>query len=445
MAANNIVNKTESEYSGINELISKHVYDNLPNLLKGIAEPFEERERDVILLSSIVVLSNCIPNVYGIYDNKKYYPQLYLIIIAPPASGKGVMSFSKRLIEPIHEKISKESQEQRNVCVETIMKERRKNKDMTNQETDFKDCPPVLVKLMSANISSTKVYQNLNNSIDGLLMFDSEIDTINISFKQHWGDFSDVLRKAFHHEGISVERIYNDTRIEVKEPRLAICFSGTYDQLMPLIKSKNNGLFSRLMLYIFEVIPEFKNVFGTGEYDVSTIFDDAGKNVLEVYEKLALLPKEVLFKFSEEQNTKFHKEFTDMTEFQSHNSHSYLIANIHRLGLIMFRICMVLSVIRNEGIIENQEIICDDVDFEIGLSLVKTLYNHLLFDANNPFFTSKEDSALYKTMGIEFTRKEFVDYGVMIGIPERTLDYRLKTWKENGTIIQVKQGVYKKQ
>lgn len=95
MAANNIVNKTESEYSGINELISKHVYDNLPNLLKGIAEPFEERERDVILLSSIVVLSNCIPNVYGIYDNKKYYPQLYLIIIAPPASGKGVMSFSK--------------------------------------------------------------------------------------------------------------------------------------------------------------------------------------------------------------------------------------------------------------------------------------------------------------------------------------------------------------
>ena len=340
------------------------------------------------------MLSNCIPNVYGIYDNKKYYPQLYLIIIAPPASGKGVMSFSKRLIEPIHEKISKESQEQRNVCVETIMKERRKNKDMTNQETDFKDCPPVLVKLMSANISSTKVYQNLNNSIDGLLMFDSEIDTINISFKQHWGDFSDVLRKAFHHEGISVERIYNDTRIEVKEPRLAICFSGTYDQLMPLIKSKNNGLFSRLMLYIFEVIPEFKNVFGTGEYDVSTIFDDAGKNVLEVYEKLALLPKEVLFKFSEEQNTKFHKEFTDMTEFQSHNSHSYLIANIHRLGLIMFRICMVLSVIRNEGIIENQEIICDDVDFEIGLSLVRPYIITVLFDANNPFFTSKEDSAL---------------------------------------------------
>ena len=41
---------------------------------------------------------------------------------------------------------------------------------------------------MSANISSTKVYQNLNNSIDGLLMFDSESDTIKFHLTA-LGDF----------------------------------------------------------------------------------------------------------------------------------------------------------------------------------------------------------------------------------------------------------------
>lgn len=442
MEENKKTDESNSEYTGINEFISEEVYENLPDLLKTITEPFEGRERDVVLLSSITVLSNCIPNIYGFYDHGKYYPQLYLVIIAPAASGKGVMVHSKKLIDPIHKKIRDES-------IETQKRyfDEKKNtmKGKANQYLNFEDIPLKKVKIMPANISSTKVYQNLENSSNGLLIFDTEIDTITTSFKQHWGDFSDVLRKAFQHEGISIERIYNDILIEIEKPKLAICFSGTYDQLLPLIKSKNNGLFSRFMMYTFDLIPGFKDVFGANDYKVSDIFDLKGSEIFRMYERLIKLPNEVSFRFSDEQYFKFLEEFRKITVFQNFKHNKYIHSNIRRLGIIMFRICMVLTVIRKNGIIEGQELICDDSDFNIGLSLIKTLFNHLLYDSKkHSTFNSEVDKILYNLLNDEFTRKNFIYFGSKLSIPERTLDYKLDIWKKNGIITQIKQGVYKK-
>ena len=93
-----------------NNLLPEVVYENLPDLLKELTIPFEGRERDIILLSSIGVISACLPKVFGMYDRDKYYSNLYVLIIAPPASGKGVMNKSKKLIEGIHNYIKEVSQ-----------------------------------------------------------------------------------------------------------------------------------------------------------------------------------------------------------------------------------------------------------------------------------------------------------------------------------------------
>src|SRR5690554_2795318 len=89
--------------------IDKYVYNRLPEDLIKLTEPFESREKDIVLLSSLGVLSSCLPNVNGVYDGDFVYPHLYLMVIAPAASGKGVMNYSRLLIEPIHDKIFKES------------------------------------------------------------------------------------------------------------------------------------------------------------------------------------------------------------------------------------------------------------------------------------------------------------------------------------------------
>ncbi|MGI6572408.1 MAG: DUF3987 domain-containing protein [Fermentimonas sp.] len=428
---------SESTFSWKNELIGQEVYDLLPELLKDITNPFVGRERDVVLLSSLTVLSNCIPNIYGIYDKSKIYPHLFLLIIAPPASGKGVMKFSKALIDPIHDYVRNLSSTARESCIE----EKKKNNDK-ERRLDISDCPPIKTKIMAANTSSTKVYYNLFYQADGLLLMDSEIDSLVIVFRQHWGDFSDVLRKAFHNERISIDRV-NEPLLEVIEPKLAVCLSGTYNQLLPLIKSKDNGLFSRFMNYIYDETPKFKDVFSMDSMDVRRIFEEKGQTVFKLYIDLSKREDEVKFEFTEEQTKLFRKEFGIMTAFLADNPHEYLISNLFRLGIIMFRVCMVLTAIRKQLAIPKHQLICDDVDFNTGLKIIKVLFNHLLYDSvNNYMFKDERDKALYIKMQREFKRQDFIELGQEWGLSTRMLDYILYRWEYSGLILRKKRGEY---
>ncbi|MFN4149911.1 MAG: DUF3987 domain-containing protein, partial [Candidatus Sericytochromatia bacterium] len=214
--------------------IPEVVYQNLPEPLKGITNNFTGRERDIILLSSIGAISACLPKVFGIYDMKKYNTNLYLFIIAPPASGKGIMNWAKKLIDPIHEDIVRES--------------RRKILEFNNSsDTDNIPKPKLKLKIMPGNVSSAKVYSHLEDADDGVVIFESEADSLSNMLKQDWGNFSDLLRKSFHHETISISRQTEDKYYDIKSPQLSIVVSGTPDQVRPLIQSKENGLFSRFI------------------------------------------------------------------------------------------------------------------------------------------------------------------------------------------------------
>src|SRR5690606_26027398 len=140
--------------------------------------------------SSLGVLSATMPNVSGIYKNNKVYSNLYLLVIAPPASGKGNMMYTKQLIVPIHQKILKDS----------INEAKAAKKEGRGEEVHLQ------LKIVPTNISSAEMYNALKNVHDSGLMIDSEADTLSIMFKNDWGNFSDVLRKAFHHESISMSR-----------------------------------------------------------------------------------------------------------------------------------------------------------------------------------------------------------------------------------------------
>ena len=130
------------------EFLNEEIYRNLPEFLKTLTEPYLGRERDIVLLSSLGVLSACLPNVFGVYNSENYTPHFYLLIIAPPASGKGVMSKSKKLIDKIHQKIKQKS--------ELDIAEFKKNKNQGKNKTSI--CPEFKVKLVPGNVSSSKIY-----------------------------------------------------------------------------------------------------------------------------------------------------------------------------------------------------------------------------------------------------------------------------------------------
>lgn len=419
-------------------LLSDLIYDDLPDLLKSITDNFEGREKDIVLLSSLGVVSSCLPNVYGIYDRRKFYSNLYLFIIAPPASGKGVMTWSKLLIEPIHDKIITES------------KKRITNYQKTkNKETISK--PGLQLKIIPGNTSATKLYNHINNSHDSLLIFESEADSLSGMLKQDWGDFSDVMRKGFQHETISISRLYEDTYFEIKNPKISIVLSGTPDQLKPLINSKENGLFSRFIFYFFDNVSEWKDVSPQAtriEYD--KIFKDKSQEIYKLYKLLYFKKTPIEFTMNQEQwNT-----FQDKIKFAHHtinqNSKQDFLPIIKRMGVIFFRICMLLTVVRNINKIyeHTQELACEDIDITISIELMKSFIDHSLFVfdlySKGSVYLPMAERILYNNLPKKFTRAVGLVEAKNSGIAERTFADILKRWQENKVIDKISHGKYEK-
>jgi len=167
----------------MNEALKEAIYDSLPEQLKLATSNFTSRERDIVLLSSLAVISALLPNVYGIYSRKRVYPNLYLLIIAPPASGKGAMDFSRGWAERIHQKTLDVSRKKIDEYQKSNGKEKRGS-------------PPLEIKIIPANISSAEIYSMIKNGHHGVVMIESEADTLSNMLNQDWGNFSDVMRKA---------------------------------------------------------------------------------------------------------------------------------------------------------------------------------------------------------------------------------------------------------
>ncbi|MFP3598451.1 DUF3987 domain-containing protein [Chryseobacterium sp. SIMBA_029] len=423
----------------VNEMIDDKVYQLLPSVLKNLTDNFEERERDIVLTSSLTALSVCLPNIFGQYDSDKVYPNLYSMIIAPAASGKGVMNKSRILVNKIHIRLLELSRQKQHQCKD----EKKKGKDR-----DFENCPSPEIKILPANISTAEMYSYLSRSENGLIMIESEADTMSIMLNNDWSNYSDVLRKAFHHEPLSISRKLENIFVDIKEPKLSLLLSGTPQQLKSLIKSKENGLFSRFIVYSFDEVSEFKtDLFSKKIADINSIFEKEGLKIYDYYGKLKELNSEIEFSFTHLQNKTFIKEFEILHEkIINEHSHSFL-SNLRRHGIICFRIAMILSALRSvNNIMEDQKLICKNIDFVLALRITKKLLKHSLvtFNSFDDSFLSENDEQFLFSLPSTFSRAEAIQKGETLGIPKRTVDDKLSQWKKKKIIIPVKHGEYRR-
>ncbi len=412
-----------------NSLVEKNdIEKDLPKLLQNLVKLFEGREKDIVLLSSIGVLSNCFPNVYGYYGGHVVYPHLYIVFIAPPASSKGEMTYSKLLIVPIH-----------NLLKSSTKSNVGKKSKSANQITN--------IKILPANISSAEMYSYMNSSKDGVLIFESEADTLSKMFNNEWSNYSDILRKAFHHEDMSTARKLENVYLEVNNPKLSMVISGTPDQLKPLIISNENGLYSRFLIYSFDEITPFKNVFEKKSNNRKTEFEAAGKIIFEQYKILSDRVSMIEFKFSEQQEKAFYNEFGLLQNKLIENQSEELLPNMRRHGLIMFRICMILTVLRNMDTLSSAKTLtCSDIDYQNGLkiviqSLTDLMENHSYLGDGQ---LSKKDDDLLFSIKESFTRQELIEAGMKLNIPKRTIDDKIKQWRKKKVIMKLSHGSFKR-
>lgn len=426
------------------------VYQRLPKLLKEAVKPmnsFGDREKDVFLISALGILSGLFPKVEGLYHGSRLAPPLNVFVIAPAASGKGVMVNAKMLGDKIHKEFLKENKRK--------IKEFKIAKNKINKESDTSSVglakPSEVVLYIPGNISSAAVINHLSNNEGVGIIAESEADTVTVSLRQDWGGFSDLIRKTFHHETVSSSRKGKDgfmlegNFLEIERPKLAIVITGTPGQVRGLVDSPENGLFSRFCYYSYKKVPKWRNVSGENDIDLDSYYSNLSDQVFEIYK---FYNESYSFLWTNPQWKIFNKNMNEMFENVEKED---LFSSVTRLGIIAFRMAMILSILRHyENKEPSKKIECREEDFLNAMDIVKVLNHHAKRVEASLSYKSKSSVLGYKAKFLDklpkgkFTKQDALKIGVELDIDERTVGRRLKEFVEKKFLKKIKIGVYKK-
>jgi hypothetical protein len=432
---------------------SESVVDLLPSLLSQIAaKAVSPEDADLLLLGSLTTFSACLPNVYGIYGGREVFPNLFLFVTAQASAGKGRLTLCRHLVEPIHRQLREsykiEMEEYRRKQAEYVAN--KKNPDAEQPQE-----PPLRTLFIPANSSATSVYQVLNDNKGVGLMFETEGDTLANTFKSDYGNFSDGFRKAFHHETISYNRRKDREFVELGSPRLSAVLSGTPRQILTLIPDAENGLFSRFIFYFMNVRLVWNDVFANDGADtLDATFCRIGEQFYDLY-KILQTSSPIRFCFSKPRQDEFNAFFDGIQKQYAALFGLDIVASVRRLGLITYRIAMILTTLRicDDGNISTT-MVCNDADFRTALAMVNVLLRHTAkvfqtLPQQNPQSASDYEPELLRRQFLdalppEFNRKTYLSVAQKLGIPPKTAERYISHFCKNGKLIHSKHGEYAK-
>lgn len=360
------------------------IIDTLPDMLKIPTNYLvDETEKEVFLIGALGVVSGLLSNIKGLYSGKWISSNLFVYVLAGYGSGKGSLEFARVLGKKIH--IAKR-EKAKSLMADYLMhmeiykkglKTFNKNKEKGGIPPVKPIQPPASMLFIPANNSKSGVYQLLEENDGKGIIFESEGDTLSDALKQDFGGFSDTLRKAFHHEYLDLFRRHNNEHIEISNPELSVVISSTFDQLKFLIPSAENGLYSRFLFYVVAQNKKFVDVFDSRKKDYQKLFEEAADSFTDLYYQLVQLETPIWFSLTKEQEEKFVQLFDEKKSNLIEEVDITMAGTANRLGIIAFRIMMILTSLRakEEGNLNNS-IICNSIDFDNSLRIVERLEKH---------------------------------------------------------------------
>ena len=410
-------------------------------------------QRDVMLLGALTAIGASMERyVRCPYAGKLQSPCLQSFIVAPSASGKGILSLIRLLVEPIHDEIRQQ--------VATEVKAYKKEKaayDVMGKERSKVEAPQMpknRMFLISGNNTGTGILQNIMDANGTGLICETEADTISAAIGSEYGHWSDTLRKAFDHDRLSYNRRTDQEYREVKKSYLSVLLSGTPAQVKPLIPSTENGLFSRQLFYYMHGIWAWINQFESGEADLEAIFTDIG---LEWKKQLDLMKTHGVhtLRLTDEQKQEFNTLFSDLFFRSGLANDNEMSSSIARLAVNTCRIMAEVAMIRalecdqpyqfknssihlltpdkeiatdniKDGIITRWNVTITAEDFKAVLELVTPLYRHathilsFLPSTEVKHRANADRDALFEAMGNQFTRAQLSEQATIMKIKPNT-------------------------
>ncbi|MBI1226853.1 MAG: DUF3987 domain-containing protein [Bacteroidetes bacterium] len=455
---------TEEFYTQLHNtpIFPDEIFPDLPALLLEPCALLEDtRERDVFLTAAISILSGCIPATKGVYDRREFYPNLYSFILAPPASSKSVMTFAKHLGNGLHKSLKEQSKTAFDKYKKDLIEYNRRQSrllkskktaalfEATEENEPVK--PPVKLLFIPANTSAAMFRQHLADNGGSGILCETEADTLGNVLQQDWGKYSDLMRKCFSHEDDANSRKSVVEFMELESPRLSIALSGTPNQVLRLIPSSEDGLFSRFLFYIFAVKPHWRDVSPQqGSVNLTEYFREKSQEVVEMYNFLAAHPTE--FHFSRTQWTHHFETFQRLLKETFLLNGDDALASVFRMGVIFFRMAMTFSALRKFERRDTTTVIyCSETDYETVQKLANVFIQHTLFlleklpkTGTAAFNNLPNNKRLFiENLPPEFRRKDAVEVGERYGVSRATVDRMLETF--TGSYFDCAQhGVYSK-
>lgn len=345
------------------------VFNDLPEVLRhACLEVLKEQpEREAFLVGALGVISGILPNIQGFYDNGPTGPNIYVYVLASYGTGKGFLKFARELARPIHQQKRKKAAE----ALEEYQIELEASKNGKGQPIKK---PGNFMLFLPANNSKTGFYQLLHENGGKGILFETEADTLAEALTADYGNFSAILRGGFQGEDTTLFRRTEQEYREIESPAFSVVLSSTFDQLLKLIPSIQNGLYSRFLFYHLQGSRKFRNVFNREKEIYPAYFAKLGQKFLEIYNYLEALPEPLNFRLQPQQEAQFVTQFDEWKEELGEFTGTDLDGMVNRLGLITFRIAMQFTVLRGfeNGYLE-ETLVCSETDFQNALRIVSIL------------------------------------------------------------------------
>lgn len=364
--------------------MDEDIFDDLPPLLSTPCYRLQDaQDQELFLMGALGVLSGMLPNLQGKYFGREVGANLYCFVIGKYGTGKGALLWARTLGEAVdryRNQCATDSKQAYEAAQESYQRQQRLYEKGTLPAPPIKPLPPKHLKLyLPANSTKTALMQLLQENDGCGIIFETEGDTLADMLRQDYGNFSDVLRKAFHHEPVSYFRRANNEDVTIPRPRLSVVLSGTHDQLRRLIPTIENGLFSRFCFYILQGRRRFKNPFDEREDDHQLYFDILADRLLKIYQSLDARETPLWFALQPHQQQEFVRIFDQQKEeIQEHISDD-LEGTANRMGLIAFRIAMILTALRFPTALsqpEPERLLCLDKDFHNAVRITERMMEY---------------------------------------------------------------------
>ena len=330
-------------------LITPHLTEGqLPTLLEQALSVAPVGEtRDMLLLSLLTNCGYALPAMRMLHGrpHHTYSPELLTMIVAPAASGKGIMNYGRLLLQAIEGNNGKQV-------------------------------------YIPANSSASALIKIMDEYDGRGIVFATEMDTLTQTLRAAYGHFGDLVRCIFEHETVSQLRRQNNEFIEIRNPRIAMLLSGTPNQVAPLLRNRENGLMSRFGCYVVNSRMDFDDKVWDIEEEGNTpseavLYDRLATELGDRYLWMETAGHECYFYLTDAQLKTIKRMFRSEYDTYSAEFGDLFDASLKRMPVIMKRIGMILTGLRLDMTKPLPErVVCSEEDFQTMLLIGHKLLMH---------------------------------------------------------------------